>query len=361
MTATLGAMTDMSGLGFDFVLPPELEATEPPEIRGRGRDDVRLLTSWRSDGRLHHGRMADLLDVLEPGDLLVVNTSATLPASVRGVVADGLPVEVHFSTRAMDGLETVELRRTGGSASTPWLDARPGTVALLPGGARVELLAPAAGAVPGSPVRLWLAAVDMPAPLVSYLASYGRPIRYGYVDRDWGIGAYQTVFAREPGSAEMPSAARPFTTQLVTALVSAGVTFSPVVLHCGVSSPEAHEPPSAEWYRVPAPTARQVELARASGGRVVAVGTTVVRALETVTDDAGRVHPGQGWTETVITPDRGVRAVDGMITGWHEPRASHLSMLAAVAGLDLLAGSYAAALEEGYRWHEFGDLHLILP
>jgi S-adenosylmethionine:tRNA ribosyltransferase-isomerase len=357
--ATLASMST-----FDFVLPAEREATEPPEIRGRGRDDVRLLTSWRSDGRLRHGAMPDLLDVLSPGDLLVVNTSATLAASVEGALVNRTPVEVHFSTRAMAGLEVVELRHPGVDGSTPWLDAAPGTVATLPGGARVEILAPAAPAAGGSvggPVRLWLAAVDLPTTLVPYLSAHGRPIRYRYVKRDWGIDAYQTVFASNPGSAEMPSAARPFTAQLVTALVSAGVAFAPIVLHCGVSSPEAHEPPSAEWYTVPPATARQVELARANGGRVVAVGTTVVRALETVADDAGSVHPGQGWTETVITPERGVRAVHGIITGWHEPRASHLSMLAAVAGPDLLAASYAAALEEGYRWHEFGDLHLILP
>jgi S-adenosylmethionine:tRNA ribosyltransferase-isomerase len=159
----------------------------------------------------------------------------------------------------------------------------------------------------------------------------------------------------------MPSAARPFTAEVVTGLVARGVDVAPIVLHCGVASLEEGEAPYAEQYRVPADTARRIELARRHGGRVVAVGTTVVRALETVADDAGHVHPGAGWTELVVTPERGVRAVDGLITGWHEPAASHLLLLEAVAGRPLLEASYAAALDEGYRWHEFGDSHLILP
>jgi S-adenosylmethionine:tRNA ribosyltransferase-isomerase len=136
---------------------------------------------------------------------------------------------------------------------------------------------------------------------------------------------------------------------------------APLVLHCGVASLEEGEAPYAEQYRVPVDTARRIALARRTGGRVVAVGTTVVRALETVVDDTGDVHPGAGWTELVVTPERGVRAVDGLVTGWHEPAASHLLLLEAVAGRPLLEASYAAALDGGYRWHEFGDSHLILP
>jgi S-adenosylmethionine:tRNA ribosyltransferase-isomerase len=128
-----------------------------------------------------------------------------------------------------------------------------------------------------------------------------------------------------------------------------------------VASPEASEPPYPERYRVPAPTARLVNVTRADGGRVVAIGTTVVRALETVADRRGEVHPGEGWTELIVTPERGVRAVDGLLTGWHEPEASHLAMLEAVAGRELLERSYAAGLAEGYLWHEFGDVHLVLP
>ena len=159
----------------------------------------------------------------------------------------------------------------------------------------------------------------------------------------------------------MPSAGRPFSAELVTELVSRGVVIAPITLHAGLSSPEAGEPPTAEPYSVPASTARLVNLTRDVGGRVVAVGTTVVRALETVADDAGVVHPGSGWTELVVTPERGVKVVDGLLTGWHEPEASHLGMLEAIAGRRALELAYTAALDAGYRWHEFGDVHLILP
>ena len=159
----------------------------------------------------------------------------------------------------------------------------------------------------------------------------------------------------------MPSAARPFSVDLVTRLVSRGIDFAPFVLHCGVSSPEAHEAPYAEWYRLDAASADRINTARDGGHRVIAIGTTAVRTLETVADPSGRVHAGTGWTELVVTPERGVRAVDGLLTGWHEPQASHLAMLEAIAGPKVLEASYGAALEEGYLWHEFGDSHLILP
>jgi S-adenosylmethionine:tRNA ribosyltransferase-isomerase len=181
------------------------------------------------------------------------------------------------------------------------------------------------------------------------------------VTESWPFSAYQTAFAREPGSAEMPSAGRPFTPELVTELVSSGVLLAPVTLHTGVSSPERHEPPYPEPYRVPAETALLVNAVRGWAGRVVAVGTTVVRALETVAQPDGRVTAGEGWTNLVVTPERGLRVVDGLISGWHEPQASHLDLLGAAAGPELLARSYEAALEHGYLWHEFGDSFLVLP
>jgi S-adenosylmethionine:tRNA ribosyltransferase-isomerase len=344
-----------------FVLPPELEATAPPEERGLRRDAVRLLVAHRESGRLEHRHFTDLPAVLEAGDVLAVNRSATLPASLRGRTSSGEDAELHLSSRLPAGLWVVELRHPGTPASTPWLDAAAGTALDLPGGAGAELLVPATAPTAASTTRLWVAALTLPTDLLSYLARHGRPIRYHYVDHDRPIGAYQTVFADEPGSAEMPSAARPFSAELVTRLVARGVAFAPFVLHAGVSSPEAHEPPMAEWYRVPTESAAAVNAARRAGHRVIAVGTTAVRALETVADERGCVHAGEGWTEVVITPARGVTSVDGIVTGWHEPEASHLDMLEAVAGRDLLDASYRAALEEGYLWHEFGDSHLILP
>ena len=209
--------------------------------------------------------------------------------------------------------------------------------------------------------RLWVATLDLPDPVLTYLAVHGRPIRYGYVTRDWPLDTYQNVYAREPGSAEMPSAGRPFTPELITRLVAKGVGVTPLVLHTGVSSLEANEHPYPEWYRVSPSTAERINDTRANGGKVIAIGTTVVRALESVVDQRRIVHAGDGWTDVVVTPERGATAVDGLLTGWHEPEASHLQMLEAVAGRDVLDVSYAAASAEGYLWHEFGDVNLLLP
>ena len=208
--------------------------------------------------------------------------------------------------------------------------------------------------------RLWRARLSVA--VVPYLLRYGIPIRYSYVSRDWPLAAYQTVFSRKPGSAEMPSASRPFTPPVVTALAARGVLIAPLTLHAGVSSLEADEDPYPEPYDVPPATARLVNHVRSAGGRVIAAGTTVVRALETAVDGgSGLVVLSAGWTSHVVTPETGVRAVDGLLTGLHEPRSSHLRMLAAFAGPALLAACYEAAITSGYLWHEFGDVHLLLP
>lgn len=345
--------------GMDFVLPAELNAAEPAEERGGARDAVRLLVSRTAAGTVDHRRFTELTEVLLPGDLLVVNNSETLPASVTTI--DGRVV--HFSTPRPDGTWLIELRTADGPGSAPD-QCDPGTRTLpLPGGATLTLLG-RFGAPPGrraraASMRLWRAHLDVA--VLPYLLAHGRPIRYGYVPRPWPIEAYQTVFGHRRGSAEMPSAGRPFTAELVTALVSRGIAVAPITLHTGVASPEAHEPPYAEPFDVPPPTARLIEMTRAAGGRVIAVGTTVVRAVEAAADVTGGVRAAGGWTETIVTPERGLYAVDGLVTGFHEPRSSHLAMLGAFLGADLLRRCYAAALDDGYRWHEFGDLHLILP
>lgn len=350
MTATLTAAPPIV-----FELPRDLEAHEPPEARGLARDDVRLLVS-RPDGAPEHARFRSLPDILQPGDLLVINTSATLPASLDAVRPDGGVVELHLSTPLPAGLWVVELRTPAQPGTLPFRTDVTGESLALPAGARVELLA----RYPHS-ARLWVAVLHLPAQVEEYLAVHGRPIRYGHVDHDWPLSAYQTVYANEPGSAEMPSAGRAFTAELITALVARGVGITPVVLHAGVGSLETGELPTPEPFRVPATTAARVNATRANGGRVIAVGTTVVRALETVADAGGVAHPGEGWTEVIITAERGVRVVDGLLTGWHEPAASHLLMLEAVAGRQMLDDAYQAALAGRYLWHEFGDLHLLLP
>jgi S-adenosylmethionine:tRNA-ribosyltransferase-isomerase (queuine synthetase) len=334
---------------IDFTLPAEREAHDPPEARGLARDGVRLLVSRRSTEEVSHVGFGDLPGLLLPGDLVVVNDTGTLPAQVR---ADhGLAV--HFSTPLPDGAWLVELRAIKDTISRPNGPGFPAQVIDLPGGAALTL----EGKVTG---RLWRARLSVA--VVPYLLHYGIPIRYSYVNHDWPTSAYQTVFARKPGSAEMPSASRPFTPALVTDLVARGVLIAPLTLHAGVSSLEADEDPYPEPYDVPPATARLVNHVRAHGRRVLAAGTTVVRALETaaVAGD-GQVVPSAGWTSHVVTPQTGVRVVDGLLTGLHEPRSSHLRMLAAFAGPELLSRCYQAAITSGYLWHEFGDVHLLLP
>lgn len=348
----------MTALSFE--LSASLEASEPPEARGLTRDAVRVMVASRSSGEIVHSRFPRLPDHLAPGDLLVINTSATLPAAVPARTLAGTGLEVRFATRAPQPVDeevfVVELRSTGGEAPAVARAAAAGEQLLLAGGARLELCAHYAASE-----RLWRARLRADEPLHSYLARHGRPIRYGYVPADWPLSTYQNSYATVPGSAEMPSAGRPFTPELITRLVAAGVLFAPLLLHTGVSSPERHEPPYPEQYEVPAATARLVNVVRAWGRRVIAVGTTVVRALETVAAPEGTVRPGAGWTDLVITADRGVRVVDGLLTGWHEPQASHLQILEALAGKTFIQQCYTSAVQHGYLWHEFGDSHLILP
>jgi S-adenosylmethionine:tRNA ribosyltransferase-isomerase len=355
MTSVLSPLTPVSVLGLQFTLPAHLEAGTPPEARGLTRDAVRMMVGRRGDGSIVHANFSDLPTFLHEGDLVVVNTSGTLAAELPATDQGGNPVAVHLSTQLPADLWTVELRRDG----EPHFDAHAGDELTLPAGGRVSLLTPYAANEAG--VRLWVASLVLPEPLLSYLSAHGTPIRYGYVQGVWPISMYQNVYATEPGSAEMPSAGRPFTPEVLTRLVARGIGVTPVLLHTGVASLEAAEAPYPEYYRVSPTTARRINETRLAGGTVVAVGTTVVRALETVVDERGVISPGRGWTETIITPDRQVRAVDGLLTGWHEPEASHLAMLEAIAGRALLERCYAQAVAEGYLWHEFGDVHLVLP
>ncbi|NNF65027.1 MAG: S-adenosylmethionine:tRNA ribosyltransferase-isomerase [Acidimicrobiia bacterium] len=342
---------------FRFDLAPDRVASMPPEARGLRRDQVRLLVA--SPGNVVHTQFAQLADHLVAGDLLVVNTSPTMPAAVDGFVR-GRAVSVHFSSRTARWNWTIEVRQRDNSG--PVLDLHRGDVVEVECGA-IALLEPAAPAGTEG-VRLWRSQVAVKGGVRRYLARHGRPIRYGYVPDPWPLSAYQTVFADDsiwPGSAEMASAARPFSVSLVDHLRAAGVGIEPIALHAGVSSLEAHEPPPAEPFEVPRNTAAAVNRTKRSGRRVIAVGTTVTRALESVADDDGFVSFRAGWTDLVLGPDRPGRVVDGIITGWHPPEASHLELLEAVAGRDLVTAAYEAAVGGDYLWHEFGDSCLLLP
>ena len=336
---------------LDFQLPAALEARVPPEARGLARDDVRLLVSYRDGNRVVHTRFRQIAEFLDPGDLIVVNDSITIPAALSATRANGDELALHLSTRVAPdrvGPDTwvVEPRKTA---------LQVGERLSLPAGGSAEIIAPHHGST-----RLWRARLDLPLPLLPYLEAHGRPIAYDYVDGVWPLALYQTVYGANPGSSVMPSAGRAFSGRVMEELRRRGVRLGRITLHTGVASLEDHEPPYEEWFDVPAATAGAIASARAVGGRVIAVGTTVVRALETAAEATGIVIPRTGWTDLIVTPERGVRTVDGMLTGFHEPKASHLAMLEAIAGRDHLTVTYEAALTGGYLWHEFGDLHLIL-
>jgi len=335
---------------LDFVLPAHLEKGEPP---GR-RDEVRLMVGSRSDQQIIDTTFPHLPDFLRSGDVLVINTSATLPAALDATTERGEQVVVHFSSRLPDSNWTVEVRRPQGLGTKPLPDFGGGRLSLEGGGAITTIARhPVAS-------RLFIVTVDRAGDVLDYLDRFGRPIRYGYAAAAWPLDAYQTVYARHPGSAEMPSAGRPFTAELIANLIASGIAVLPVVLHAGVASLEEGEHPAEEYYSVPAATAAAANALRIGGGRVIAVGTTVVRALETVADETGFLSADDGYTDLVIGDGSNLRAIDGLLTGWHEPRASHLELVEAVAGRELMESMYRRAVDLGYAWHEFGDSCLLL-
>jgi len=340
-----------------FELAPDHEATAPPEERGVARDGVRMMVAHRSAETIEHSRFDRIAEHLAAGDALVVNVSRTLPAAVTAISPRGEELVLHFSSPfpADERLWVVEPRLPAGPGTTPFRGVRAGDRLALPGGASIDLWTPYLGD------RLWVARPRMVGSVESYLGRRGRPIRYAYAAGDWDIDAYQTIFGIEPGSAEMPSAARPFTFRTLAALAARDVHVVPIILHCGVSSLEDGESPLPERFAVSAASAARLNAARRAGGRIVAIGTTAVRALESSADARGEIHAGSGWTEVVVGPGRPVTAVDGLLTGWHEPGASHLDMIEAIADPTLAARSYASAVAHDYLWHEFGDVHLILP
>jgi S-adenosylmethionine:tRNA ribosyltransferase-isomerase len=354
--AEVRILEERSSIRFD----PAEDATAPApaEARGLSREDVRLLVA--SPAGITHVRFRDLPDHLGAGDLVVVNDSATIAGEIDAERVGGGPVVLHLATPLDDGTWVTEVR-TPVDGARAVLDAGAGD-RFEAGNLVVTLVEPypREGSSPtGHGNRLWRARVD--GPLEEQLRKHGRPIAYGYLQRRYPLSAYQTVFATRPGSAEMPSAARPFTHGLVTRLVSKGVAIAPVTLHTGVSSQEAGEAPQPERFAVPASTARLVNAVRAGGGRVVAVGTTVTRALESAVTDEGLLVARQGWTDRVVSPASPPRVVTGLVTGWHDPHASHLLLVEAVAGRALAQRAYEAAVAEEYLWHEFGDAALLLP
>ncbi|MBB6096870.1 S-adenosylmethionine:tRNA ribosyltransferase-isomerase [Deinobacterium chartae] len=342
----------MKAAALEFERPAALAARAPAEALGRERDAVRLLVST-PDGH-HHSRFANLANFLEAGDLLVVNRSATLPASLAAQGEAGSFV-LNLSNRYGPGLWLAEPRR---SASEPGGVAPRPQQSFLVGGTGGRFLAP----FPRLP-RLWFVHLENER---EAMRRSGSPIRYGYLEGQYPLGAYQTVFADRPGSAEMPSAARPFTSRVLTDLRARGVELARITLHTGVSSLEVETENLEdhvlypEAFEVDAAAAQAVNAARAAGRRVIAVGTTVVKALESAWDGRA-VRPARGFTRRFLHPGRPVSSVNGLISGLHDPRASHLALLYALAGEEMVRGAYREAVRERYLWHEFGDSHLLLP
>jgi S-adenosylmethionine:tRNA ribosyltransferase-isomerase len=337
---------------LDFSRPPDTDAHAPPEARGRSRDDVRLLVTTPAETR--HARFVDLASYLDPGDLLVVNRSATVAASLPAEAASG-PFRLHLSTDFGGGLWLAEPRRD---------TTVPGPI-LLREGERFAVAGLSAVAVRPYPdlPRLWFVRID--GDVGRAREEYGSPIRYAYVETPVPLAEYQTLFAEVPGSAEMPSAARPFTPRVLERLRSRGIGWAGLVLHTGVSSLEVEQPAVEAQPLVPEPfwvgpeTAEAVNRVRESGGRVVAVGTTAVRALESAWDGC-RVAPAAGFTRRFVSPESGVRVADGLLTGLHDRFTTHLALLFAFAEADRVRAAYAEAGRTGYLWHEFGDSHLVL-
>jgi S-adenosylmethionine:tRNA ribosyltransferase-isomerase len=353
-----------------FDPPDDLTADSPPERRGLGRDGVRLLVAESSDGRitLSHRHFRDIVRHIHPGDVLVVNNSATVAGEVDAAMPGRGAVVVHVGGELDDCTWVVELR-TAPDAAAPILDAEPGDIVELanardgePVRLRLEAGYPADGSSPsGVGNRLWQARQLDGCTVAAHLESHGRPIAYGYLRARFPLGDYQTVFGVVPGSAEMASAGRPFTSDLVTTLVASGVALAPVTLHTGLSSQDAGELPQPERFAVSGLAADLVNAAVRRRGRVIAVGTTATRAIESATDEHGVVHPAAGWTDLVISPARPARVVTGLVTGWHNPDASHLLLVESVAGPELTQAAYSAASAGRYAWHEFGDSALFLP
>jgi S-adenosylmethionine:tRNA ribosyltransferase-isomerase len=328
------------------VITPQLrDATAPPERRGIARDAVRMLVTDRQTGTQAHHRFFDLPSLLRPGDLLVVNDSATLPAALPARRANGESLTLHVSTMIDRRIFMVEPR-------SPVLC---GEELTFTHGGSVVMIAPVEPEHP----RLWYGWFQLPQPMNAYLLSAGEPIRYGYVEERFPLDDYQTIFARELGSSEMPSAGRPFTARVLRGLRQRGVELATITLHCGIASFEAPERPGTERFAISPHAAGAINLARDQHRRVIAVGTTVVRALETAFHD-GQVIAASGWTDLIIERAHRLRSVDALITGFHHEGATHQWMLDAFLDGALLQNAYAEAAAHSYYRHEFGDVQLIV-
>jgi S-adenosylmethionine:tRNA ribosyltransferase-isomerase len=338
---------------YDFDLPPERIAQAPAERR----DASRLLVVDRATGTLSHRVFSDLVDYVPAGDALVLNETRVFPARLLGTRASGAEAEVLLLTPrgGEEKLWTALVR--------PGSKLKPGRTVDISDELSVEI-------VESTPGGERIVRLHTPLSLTEALDRYGEVPLPPYVqhrateeDRE----RYQTVYARERGSVAAPTAGLHFTPELLAALEAKGVRIVRLVLHVGVGTfrPVETDDPAehrmhSEWYHVPADAAAALNEIRAGGGSIWAVGTTVTRTLETVTDEAGVVHAGEGWTDIFIRPPYPYRAVDHLVTNFHLPRSTLLMLVAAFAGYEMMMRAYREAIGEGYRFFSYGDAMLIV-
>lgn len=346
---------------LDFVLPKILECAVPTEERGIRRDEVRLMVSDKITDKVSHDVFKNITTFLQEGDVLIINTSGTMNAAIPITLPNGKDGRIHLSTKKNKKEWIIEIRQVKGEKTKRYFGIHVGDQFQLPNGGKVEIIAPFYSTNSNDEhLNLWQAQFAINSKMESYLEEYGIPIKYSDVENIYPNSYYQTVFANEMGSAEMPSAGRAFTPEVITQLVAKGVQFAPVLLHTGVASLEIDERPYPEYFRVPNTSAQIINQAKKEGRRIIAIGTTAIRAIESAINSKDIVIPSEGFTHLFITPERGLKIVNGMLTGFHEPKASHLLMMAALAREKHLELCYEEAVKESYQWHEFGDLHLIL-
>lgn len=346
---------------LNFQLPDTLQTALPTEVRNINRDEVKLMVSNRKNDDIQHTQFKHIADYLDTGDVLVVNTSGTIKAALNIILPNGQKGSIHLSNQLTDQQWLVEIRQNRGRQTKRFYDMEKDSIIPLTNDGIMHIIAPFyPPSIAAKHLQLWIVRFELPLPIFDYLNQYGLPIRYTHTPKHYPIDYYQTIFANEWGSAEMPSAGRAFTPEIITKLVIKGVQFAPILLHTGVASLELNEKPYPEFYKVSPTTASIINWAKQKGRRIIAVGTTAVRAIETVTNKAGKVQAGMDWTNLYITPERGLHTINGLLTGFHEPNASHLLMLSALAQATHLQKCYDTAIAQQYQWHEFGDLHLIL-
>lgn len=342
---------------LQYELPRELIAQSPASRRA----DSRLMVVRRGDGSVRHSSFRQLGEELRSGDLLVLNDTRVLPARFWAQRQTGGAVEGLFLQEVEAGLWSV-LLRSGGRL-------RVGELLRL-AGTETTLTIEQAGQ--GQP---WRVRVEPARSAAELLQQVGRTPLPPYIHRQRDDSResedrqrYQTVYASRPGAVAAPTAGLHFTPQMLEELVGRGIQQAAVTLHVGAGTFQpiqvddlADHVMDPEWYELPAATAAKIERARAAGGRIVAVGTTTTRVLEScVSGDGSRLNAGSGWTNLFITPGYRFRVVDVLLTNFHLPESTLLALVFAFAGRELILSAYGQAIAAGYRFYSYGDAMLIV-